>query len=121
VYGPHGLNGTAVLRINLASGEVTSLQPTKLASSVRYNPRDQHLYVLAGESETRAVLLRMALDGSDFSVFARLSELPDALLVSADNFAIAEDGTFYVTRFLHPIISRVSADGSQIDDLKVGR
>ena len=46
---------------------------------------------------------------------------PGALLVSADNFAIAEDGTFYVTRFLTPIISRVSADGSQIDDLKVGR
>lgn len=121
VYGPHGLNGTAVLRIDLESGEVTSLREVTLASSVRYNPLDEHLYVLAGESATRAILLRMALDGSDFSVFARMSEQPDAIGTSADNFAIAPDGTFYVSRFLSPIITRISADGSAIEDFPVGR
>lgn len=121
VYGPHGLNGTAVLRIDLESGEVTSIREVILASSVRYNPRDEHLYVLAGESATRAVLLRMALDGSDYSVFARLSEQPDAFGTSADNFAIASDGRFYVSRFLSPIITRISADGSDIADFPVGR
>lgn len=120
LYGPHGLNGTAVLRIDIHSGDVTSIHETNLASSVRYNPRDEHLYVLAAESETRAVLLRMALDGSDYSVFARLSEQRDAFVVSADNFVIAPDGTFYVTRFLAPVITRVSADGQQIEDIPVG-
>lgn len=120
LYGPHGLWGTAVLRINIDSGEVTTVHETKLASAVRYNPLDDHLYALAGESETRATLLRMALDGSDFSVFARMSELPDSIGTSADNFAIAPDGTFYVTRFLYPIITRISADGSQVEDLYVG-
>lgn len=121
VYGPHGLNGTAVLRIDLESGEVKTIHETKLCSAVRYNPRDQHLYALAAESEQRAILLRMALDGSDFSVFARMSELPEAQFISGDNFAIAPDGTFYVTRFQPAIISRISADGSQIDDFYVGK
>ena len=121
VYGPHGLNGTAVLRIDLSSGKVTSIHDANLASSVRYNPRDQHLYVLAAESETRAILLRMALDGSDYSVFARMSNQPEATLISADNFAIAPDGTFYVTRFQQPIITRISADGTRVEDFQVGR
>lgn len=120
VYGPHGLYGTAVLRVDLDSREVTTIHETNLASAVRYNPRDDHLYVLAGESETRAVLQRVALDGSDFSVFARMSDLPDSIGTSADNFAIAPDGTFYVTRFMYPIVTRISADGSEVEDLYVG-
>jgi sugar lactone lactonase YvrE len=121
VYGPHGLWGTDVLRIDLESGEVTSIHDVNLASSVRYNPRDEHLYVLAAESATRAILVRMALDGSDYSVFARMSDQPDAFMTSADNFAIAPDGTFYVTRFLAPIITRISADGTDIQDFAVGQ
>ena len=120
VYGPHW-EATSVVRVDPVSGKITRLNgDVGLASSVRYNALDDHLYVLAGESETRATLVRMALDGSEMSVFARLSEQPDALLTSADNFAIAPDGTFYVTRFLVPVITRVSADGSVIEDIRVG-
>ena len=121
VYGPHGLWGTDVLRIDLHSGEVTSIHEVNMASSVRYNPRDQHLYALASETETRAILVRMALDGSDYSVFARMSNQPNAFMTSADNFVIAPDGTFYVTRFLSPIITRISADGTDIQDFPVGQ
>ncbi|MET0390460.1 MAG: hypothetical protein ABW321_31095 [Polyangiales bacterium] len=121
VYGPHW-TGTSVIRIDPQSGEVRELHKgLQFASSVRYNVRDDRLYVLTGETAYRATLVSMALDGSNSHVFARLSEQPDALLVSADNFAIAPDGTFYVTRFVTPIITRVSADGATIDDFHVGR
>jgi hypothetical protein len=39
----------------------------------------------------------------------------------ADNFAIAKDGTFFVTRFLNPIITRVSADGGSVEDFNIGQ
>lgn len=120
-YGP---TQTAVLRIDLTSGAMTTVhEGFDYAGSVRFNPRDELLYVLdvaPKQSPRAAVLYRMGLDGSGFAVFARLSEVSNDIY-SADNFAIAEDGTFYVTRLYEPKISRVSADGSRTDDFMIGK
>lgn len=120
VYGPHALLN-AVMKVEVETGKIeTLLADLPIVASVRHNPRDDRLYVLAGET-TQPVLLRMARDGSDLQEFARLSEQPDALISSGDNFAFAPDGTIYVTRFLQPLITRVSADGSIVEDFAVGK
>jgi hypothetical protein len=119
-YGP---TQTAVLRFDLQSSEVTTIREGfGYAGSVRFNPRDQKLYVLdvyPPDNRRSAVLYSMRLDGSDFAVFARLSEVPTDDF-SADNFAIAEDGTFYVTRLYLNKITRVSHDGQRVEDFVVG-
>jgi hypothetical protein len=120
-YGP---TQTAVLRIDLAQGTITTVREGfSYAGSVRYNPRDKLLYVLDVYPKTNpraATLYRMALDGSNFSEFARLSEVAEDSY-SADNFAIAQDGTFFVTRLYEPKITRVSADGTHSEDFVIGK
>ena len=121
MYGP---TGNKVVRIDLTNGINKQVQNGfGFAAAVRYNPRDRALYVLDAAPTAhpkRPLLYRMSLDGSDGKVFAVLSEQPDALLGAADNFAIAEDGTFYVTRFMKPAISRVSPDGTTLGDVQSG-
>lgn len=120
-YGP---TLTAVLRFNLESGEVTTIhEGFGYAGAVRFNPHDQKLYVLdvhPAENPRAAFLYSMKLDGSDFGVFARLSEV-DHDDFTADNFAIAEDGTFYVTRLYTIKVTRVSPDGTYAEDFVVGK
>lgn len=120
VYGP---TQTTVVRIDLAEGTFATLREGfGYAGSVRYNPRDQQLYVLdvdPTESPNGAMLYRMRLDGSELSAFARLSDVKEDY--AADNFAIAADGTFYVTRLYEPKITRVSADGALAEDFVIGK
>lgn len=120
VYGP---TQTTVVRIDLTKGIFTTIREGfGYAGSVRYNPRDQQLYVLdvdPKESPNGAMLYRMRLDGSAFAPFARLSDVKEDF--AADNFAIAADGTFYVTRLYEPKITRVSADGSRAEDFVIGK
>lgn len=120
-YGP-ALN--SVYRIDLKTGASKLLRNDfGFAASVRYNPRDQQLYVLdvaPPAHPTKPLLYRMSVDGK-VEKFAVLSEQKGAILPVADNFAIGEDGTFYVTRFLQPVISRVSADGQTSEDIAIGQ
>lgn len=120
-YGP---TQTAVLRFDLETGEIKTIHDGfGYAGSVRFNPHDQKLYVLDVYPEANrraAVLYSMALDGSGFGEFARLSEI-DHDDFTADNFAIAEDGTFFVTRLYDIKITRVSPDGAHIDDFVIGK
>lgn len=120
VYGP---TLTSVVRIELTSATFTTLhEGFGYAGAVRYNPRDGRLYVLdvaPMDNPRAAVLYSMELDGSEFSLFARMSAVSGDRF-SADNFAIARDGTFYVTRLYEPKITRVSSDGSRQDDFVIG-
>ena len=119
VYGPAL---SSVVRIDLERGTTATLTGGDgYLTAVRENPHDGRLYVL----ETRpandpqaALLFSMESDGRDRRTFAQLSRQPDALY-AADNFAIAADGTFYVTR-LSPIITRISPDASRIEDFPIG-
>lgn len=121
VYGPtlHG-----VVRIDLQTGASKLLRDGfGFAASVRYQERDASLYVLdvAPSAHPKAPLLyRMALDGTRGEELAVLSAQPSAITGAADNFVIAGDGTFYVTRFMQPVITHVSADGSTAEDIPIG-
>lgn len=125
LYGPAP---SAVMRIDLKTADNTQLYAGfGYLGAVRYNPHDRLLYALDVRPEGNVdapVLYRMPLSPTDPpaapEVFARLSALPDSDF-SADNFAIADDGTFYVTRFDNPVITRVSADGRQIEDFRIGQ
>jgi hypothetical protein len=119
-YGP---TQTSVLRIDLAKRTFQTVRSGfGYAGAVRYNARDQRLYVLdvaPPESPRAAILYRMGVDGADFEVFARLSPVSTDDF-SADNFAIAADGTFYVTRLYEAKITRVSPDGARAEDFVIG-
>jgi sugar lactone lactonase YvrE len=122
VYGPIG-RFTAVVKVDPFTKKITTIRDNlQCVSAVRYSPRDQHLYFLdcGGPPPTKPIISRMALDGSDFSVFAHLSEPPADTLTSTDNFAIAPDGTIYVTRFQQIVVTRVSPDGKVTEDFPVG-
>jgi sugar lactone lactonase YvrE len=82
-------------------------------SSVRYNPLDGYLYVL---EDIPASLYKVKIDGSSKQLFATLSAD-----YAADNIAIDKEGTFYITRFSNPIVTRVSADGTAIEDFTIGK
>lgn len=121
IYGPAL---TRLVRIHLESGAIETLgEGFGFLGAVRYNALDQALYLLdvaPPDNPQAPALYRTSLDGQDQELFARLSAQPEATLAAADNFVIADDGTLYVTRFLRPVITRVSADGSRIDDINVG-
>lgn len=122
VYGP---TQTSVVKIDLTSGKVTTLRDGfGSLAAVRCHPADGQLYVLdaaPADHPTTPVLVQMAPDGSDVRVFAQLTEQPDAQGPAADNFVIAPDGTFYVTRFQEPVITRVSPGAAEIRDFVVGQ
>jgi sugar lactone lactonase YvrE len=110
LYGP---SYETVIKIDLKTGTFEALVDGFIFScSVRYNPRDGYLYVLETIPGT---IYRVALDGSSKQLFATLSA--DYL---ADNFAIAKDGSFLVTRFSGPIVTRVSPDGATAVDYTIG-
>ena len=119
-YGP---TQTSVLRFDLSTGDVETIhEGFGYAGAVRYNPHDEKLYVLdvyPRDNRREAHLYSMKLDGSDFGLFARLSEIEDDNF-TADNFAIAEDGTFYVSRLYMIKITRVSPDGQRVEDFSIG-
>lgn len=120
VYGPAP---NSVVRIDVERDLKTIVsEGFGYSAAVRFNPRDRRLYVLdvsPAESPSAPILYSMQLDGSERRVFARLSNRPRSLY-AADNFAIARDGTFYVTRF-DPIITRISPDATRIEDFQIGR
>lgn len=123
-FGPDGLiygpTPTSIVRINLTNGRTRTISTGDYyyPASVRYNARDHMLYVLDIDP-ANSLLYQMQLDGSGRRVFARFSVLPTDVY-GADNFAIAADGTFYVTRSGSPVITRVSADGARVEDFRIG-
>jgi hypothetical protein len=121
LYGPAP---TSVVRLDLASREKKILRDGfGYLGAVRFNPTDKLLYILGvlpAANVAAPTLYRMALDGTRFEPFAQLSALPNSAF-GADNFAIAQDGTFYVTRFDNPVITRVSPDGKKVEDFTIGK
>jgi sugar lactone lactonase YvrE len=118
VYGP---TFDSVIKIDLTSGMTTTLRAgVGILTALRYNAHDDHLYAFGVGGSGSAVLFRLTLGGQELETFATLSEL-DVLLTSADNFAIAADGSFYATRNERPVITRVSADGKSSEDFAIGR
>ena len=104
LYGPRfGLNGEgAVVRIDIESGEATEVTDGfNFPAAVKFDA-DGSLYVL------HVISPELFLVDVDSGELTSVTEPPTALV---DNFAIADDGRFFVTAFNEPVISVISVDG----------
>ena len=112
----HGAHGDAL------GNPATTRDRAKHETNVRCTKSSTSPATVSGDDYAlrAAILYSMQLDGSDFAELARLSEV-DHGAYTANNFAIAEDGTFYVARLYTAKITRVSPDGAHAEDFVIGK
>jgi sugar lactone lactonase YvrE len=111
VYGPAA---TIIVQIDLTTGATATIaEGFGFASAVRFHSGDDKLYVLDAFPPS---LHRIDLDGANREMVATLSDVG-----ATDNFVISPEGTFYISRLNAPVITRVSADGSENEDFAIGQ
>jgi sugar lactone lactonase YvrE len=112
LYGPLPGVGAGVVAVDPTTGEVQeTIEVSGAAFAVRWF--EDQLYVLT-LADSRAQVQRVDLATGAVEPFG------DTGLSVADNLAVAEDGTVYVTGFDSPTVAVLGPEGQLVDTLAIG-
>ena len=112
LYGPLPGPDAGVVAVDPATGEVLERYPVPGAAfGVRWH--DGRLYVLT-LADAVASVVTVDLDTGDVAPFGQTD------LGVADNLAVAEDSTVYVTGFDRPLVAVLDPQGAQVETLTIG-
>lgn len=114
VYGPlTGDTGGSVIAIDPTTGEVTRTVAPLAGIPLAVRSAGPTLYVLVLDPTAKVVTVDLTT--------GEVRPFGDTGLTLADNLAVADDGTVYVTGFDAPTITALGPDGAVADTLTIGQ